>query len=608
MTVREEQQASEAHDLEQRLANIDQLLISRGAHHIPHSRWSLQQHLGGTLEILEHWRQPSYLCLAGLLHSAYSTESFSFRLLKGDDRALVRDLIGEQAESLVHLYCSLRQEDLIEASRGGSTSKILVPSRDDGTAVEVTPEQLGDLFVLHLANAAEQHSNADDSPTTWLAHASLLAKRSLPFVAIPPPIFNGSTKEIAHRDDSLLVSLYGTATSQAYEYARVTVERELAEVAEAISAVGEPFVWLGLLSLGRREIETACEFGEIATDLLAAWGTSWDKRLSWTQWRRLAAFLTDLPNLSDAELSFISVQTYRALLGCAYRPDSTYLKLEAAGALETSGASRWYPADAASASTAQESGAVPRRYLEYIAQLADDAVSSSMLIYPSLPTRPWYTSTNFPCALELERMAHAIIEEFSRMGKDFRSESEPIRRTGEWDVMMLFERGRRNDETCTQCPVTSRVIEGHRTIRGPAGLAYFSRLSPGTRVAPHRGPTNMRVRCHLGIDIPDGCGIRVDGVETTWRTGKCLVFDDSFTHEVWNTGDRDRIVLVVDLWHPDLSDREVALLEGLHRYAFFHASGLMQYWRTNQQTSRTVCNTTQILEDRDAANRLLRGA
>lgn len=45
-----------------------------------------------------------------------------------------------------------------------------------------------------------------------------------------------------------------------------------------------------------------------------------------------------------------------------------------------------------------------------------------------------------------------------------------------------------------------------------------------------------------------------------------MVFDDSFTHEAWNASDRCRAVLIIDLWHPDLSDWEIEVLEEMHRY------------------------------------------
>eukprot|EP00095_Tigriopus_kingsejongensis_P011332 maker-scaffold195_size270011-snap-gene-1.14 protein:Tk11332 transcript:maker-scaffold195_size270011-snap-gene-1.14-mRNA-1 annotation:"aspartyl asparaginyl beta-hydroxylase-like" len=46
----------------------------------------------------------------------------------------------------------------------------------------------------------------------------------------------------------------------------------------------------------------------------------------------------------------------------------------------------------------------------------------------------------------------------------------------------------------------------------------------------------------------------------TWVEGRIIVFDDSFDHEVWHEADGDRIVLIVDLWHPDLDEQTKAQL------------------------------------------------
>lgn len=35
-----------------------------------------------------------------------------------------------------------------------------------------------------------------------------------------------------------------------------------------------------------------------------------------------------------------------------------------------------------------------------------------------------------------------------------------------------------------------------------------------------------------------------------------LIFDDSFEHEVWHNGTGVRLVLIVDIWHPDLTEQE----------------------------------------------------
>ena len=125
-------------------------------------------------------------------------------------------------------------------------------------------------------------------------------------------------------------------------------------------------------------------------------------------------------------------------------------------------------------------------------------------------------------------------------------------------------------------------------MRTITGLIYLSRMRAGTHIAAHRGPTNLRLRCHLGIDVPRGdCGIRVGDETRQWEAGRCLVFDDFFEHEAWNHTEHDRIVLIVDLWHPGLSATEVRLLEGLHGYTYAHARKLGGYWAANAAAAAT---------------------
>jgi aspartyl/asparaginyl beta-hydroxylase (cupin superfamily) len=42
-----------------------------------------------------------------------------------------------------------------------------------------------------------------------------------------------------------------------------------------------------------------------------------------------------------------------------------------------------------------------------------------------------------------------------------------------------------------------------------------------------------------------------------------LVFNDSILHWTRNNSTSTRFILLVDLWHPDLSDIEIAVLEEL---------------------------------------------
>ena len=65
---------------------------------------------------------------------------------------------------------------------------------------------------------------------------------------------------------------------------------------------------------------------------------------------------------------------------------------------------------------------------------------------------------------------------------------------------------------------------------------------------------------HVPLDIPSEdaskCGIRVGGETRRWTSGEPLVFDDTYEHETWNHTDTSRVILLMDLWHPELSQAE----------------------------------------------------
>jgi aspartyl/asparaginyl beta-hydroxylase (cupin superfamily) len=230
------------------------------------------------------------------------------------------------------------------------------------------------------------------------------------------------------------------------------------------------------------------------------------------------------------------------------------------------------------------------RFYCYVRSLADNQFNPRMRIYPGLPSTPWLDPSQFPMVEDLEREFEGIRREIFALGhQDFQSESENIRRTGSWDVFFFYELGIKNVENCTRCPLITKIIEGHNTVRSLAGLIYVSKLRPGTHIAPHCASTNMRVRCHLGIKVPQGdCGLKIGGETRQWTEGKCMVFNDHFRHEAWNHTLVERIVLIIDLWHPDLSTNEIALLEGMHRYASANAQHLNRYWSKNEKARRTA--------------------
>ena len=57
-------------------------------------------------------------------------------------------------------------------------------------------------------------------------------------------------------------------------------------------------------------------------------------------------------------------------------------------------------------------------------------------------------------------------------------------------------------------------------------------MSGRSRLKPHCGPTNARLRVHVGLSVPEGAGLRVGNETRAWIVGGAIAFDDSFEHEV----------------------------------------------------------------------------
>lgn len=176
---------------------------------------------------------------------------------------------------------------------------------------------------------------------------------------------------------------------------------------------------------------------------------------------------------------------------------------------------------------------------------------------PSLDPVPVHDPDNFWFVPYLEENYPLIREELERAhGVDddgFLPVEEPLLDTGDWKQVTFYEGGQRFDDACARFPVTAGIIEAipEATIAGP-GVVTLSRLRPGSRIMPHCGASNAKLRVHLGLHVPEGPRMRVGDRTLRWREGSCLVFDDSFEHEVWHPGDAPRVVLLMDVWHPRL--------------------------------------------------------
>lgn len=129
-------------------------------------------------------------------------------------------------------------------------------------------------------------------------------------------------------------------------------------------------------------------------------------------------------------------------------------------------------------------------------------------------------------------------------------------------VFPLFHEGQPVEKNMALCPNTTRLVKSIPRFCGDFFFAntLFSLMPAGTHLLPHCSSDNLRLRCMVGIDVPDNCFIRVTDWHYHWKVGKAFLWEDSFEHESANQDDRHRIVLVFDMWHPELSDKEIHYL------------------------------------------------
>lgn len=213
----------------------------------------------------------------------------------------------------------------------------------------------------------------------------------------------------------------------------------------------------------------------------------------------------------------------------------------------------------------------------------------AFLLFPDMPAKPWFEREEFEWVERVEDATPQIREELQALlaarsdfqpyirgvapGKDAISYSgedfSSLANSQSWNSFHLNNAGV-IEENASRCPKTMSVLDSLPLAQARAYMPeiFFSVLQPGAHIIPHYGQMNIRLTVHLGLVIPDNCGLRAGDETRQWREGQLLIFDDSFEHEAWNRGDSDRVVLIFEIWNPALSEAEIAGLQD-----FFEARG-----------------------------------
>ena len=196
----------------------------------------------------------------------------------------------------------------------------------------------------------------------------------------------------------------------------------------------------------------------------------------------------------------------------------------------------------------------------------------SVFYVPYLAPRQFFEREEFAWVAELEAQKEAIKQELlalieadtgfepyvqpleNRPHRDFHG----LLNDPSWSAFYLWKDGTLMEEQAARCPAT---VEALRNVpmsrvgsRTPSVL--FSLLRPGAHIPAHTGMLNSRLICHLPLIVPEGCWLRVGNETRAVEEGKMLIFDDSIEHEAKNDSGETRIILLFDIWRPELSEAE----------------------------------------------------
>lgn len=193
-------------------------------------------------------------------------------------------------------------------------------------------------------------------------------------------------------------------------------------------------------------------------------------------------------------------------------------------------------------------------------------------LYLGLMSKPWYESFDYEILKfisdTLEKGTKDIENEWlsnrsnqqALVSRYEASDLYPSLKQDDWGKFILWKEGRFTKAAYSFFPKTVKILSELKSLIIPFGEAVFLVLKPGVALPPHHDDSNIDVTCQLGLIIPENCAIRVGNETRNWVEGKTLFFDHSFEHETWNNSDRERVVLLLDLYHPELTKIEKFLL------------------------------------------------
>lgn len=197
----------------------------------------------------------------------------------------------------------------------------------------------------------------------------------------------------------------------------------------------------------------------------------------------------------------------------------------------------------------------------------------SYLVYPGISQSPFPSTeglikggniSEFLSSIRnevLSIMENHQAEPYVKVSSEVSKDMGQLKGSMQWSSITIYEGGKLKNKDGERL---FNLLEEQFNLANCAPMSpevVISVLKPKAKIPPHYGLSNIKQTLHIPISIPEGdVKIKVCGMEKSWNEAEPLVFDDSFLHEAWNNTNESRVVLIADIWHPDLTENERVFL------------------------------------------------
>ncbi len=218
-----------------------------------------------------------------------------------------------------------------------------------------------------------------------------------------------------------------------------------------------------------------------------------------------------------------------------------------------------------------------------------DLQQPTMFYYPGLPQRRFYDPAQFPWLEAMLAHVPAMQEELAavmaagdtgfdpyvRHNPDRPAPANHLLERKDWSAFYFWRDGAVVEDNAARCPATmaALALAPLPQIPGRSPNAHWSSLLPGTHIKPHCGMLNTRLICHIPVLTAPNCWLRVGSETRGWEPGVPLVFDDSIEHEAKNDGPQRRVVLLFEIWRPEVPDEDRAAITRIFQAIGSYSSG-----------------------------------